>query len=99
MNANELTNLKPYSILRKNNNGQLAVIGYNNQGIITVPIKSASKFVELLNDAFYKGAILSFRKSSIDNNGVSVLNMDISTSKSKPMPVEELHPIYKKNSK
>jgi hypothetical protein len=86
MTTKELANYKPYGIGRFHDG--YADITFQNEGIMTVPKKSSSAIVDMLNDAF--------------KNGIKMACSDLLTPEVTPfikpskMPEEELHTNYRK---
>ena len=87
--TNELLNYKPYSIGRYTKEGY-ADICFQSEGIMTVPKKSAPAIVELLNDAFKNGVKMTMNQTK---GGIQPPPQPQPVIKSKPMPVEEPHPV------
>jgi len=85
MNTNELLKYKPYAIGKYTKEGYVEII-FQSIGVMTVPKKSATSIVELLNVAFNNGV-----KMTIEN--INITQIDQPNIKCKPMPIEEPHPI------
>jgi hypothetical protein len=101
MKNKDLTNYKPYSIVRYTKAGY-ADISFQSEGIMTIPKGSAEVIVGLLNDAFKNGVRMAYKNMPIDNMSTGSVTPSMSTGsvtpsepiiKSKPMPLEEPHPI------
>lgn len=94
MNTKDLTNYKPYSIGRFKD-GYADVI-FEQEGIMTVPKNSAQTIVDLLNVAFKNGVTMTLKSTISSSSGTPISQEPV--FKSRPMPVEEPHPInsYKK---
>jgi hypothetical protein len=87
MNTQKLLDYKPYTVTDLNLKNGYANIAFEKQNVITIPSDSSTTMVKLLNDAFRNGVKHVMKNVSIQDEPEPVV-------KSKPMPLEELHPIY-----
>lgn len=92
MNTRDLLNFKPYTMVKRKDN--YADVTFQNEGLMTIPLSSASTIIGLLNDAFNNGVKMTLTQTN--QNGT--VTIDTQPFIPKPMAQEEPQPLnlYKK---